>query len=443
MERQQDRSMTSAGVPPPSDHPHETDVPEPVSTGWARREGGDVDPVRGPGLVRAATAAAGQLLPAGIQHDLAPPLGHDLRSIRIHADDAAARAAAALGARALTVGEHIVFGADEYRPNTEAGRRVLTHELGHVVQQREGMPASGVCHGSLAVHGEGDAGERDADRRGQGLRGLAVGRSGAAHAYGSAAGFLVQRLLREPYPWDGVVTPARGANVRSTPGSGDPATVLFALPKGARITVLGASGNWLRIETSFRGAAEVGYVLHSLVDDASAAAMAGTVGTTMVWRPSGPGSGTDFENWASAATETPFPAVSASTVMNCWEAVLLAAYRAGAISWTQIHNLYTSTPIADWVTAMSRGPLHTYTVGGPNPRMPQRGDIVFFDGIAHVAMATGSGSDVYTFWPPPNTPFSLGGTTDMVKVFSIEALVAWWSANLPPAPRVQFAAPSW
>jgi hypothetical protein len=75
--------------------------------------------------------------------------------------------------------------------------------------------------------------------------------------------------------------------------------------------------------------------------------------------------------------------------------------------------------------------------------MPQRGDLVFFNGLAHVALATGSGSEVYTFWPPPNTPFTAGGTTDKVKVFTIEALVTWWTANLPPAPVVEFAAPAW
>jgi hypothetical protein len=175
------------------------------------------------------------------------------------------------------------------------------------------------------------------------------------------------------------------------------------------------------------------------VYDATAASMAGSVGTTMVWSQSGPGSGTAFETWASAPKETPFPTVSATTVMNCWEAVLLSAYRAGAITWAWIHNLYTVVPIVDWVTAMSRGPLHTYAVPGP---VPQRGDIVFFDGIAHVALATGSGSNVYTFWPPPNK-LSIPGTTDKVKVVTIEALVTWWSANMPPAPTVKFGAPKW
>jgi hypothetical protein len=92
---------------------------------------------------------------------------------------------------------------------------------------------------------------------------------------------------------------------------------------------------------------------------------------------------------------------------------------------------------------MSKGALHTYAVPGPNFPMPQRGDIVFFDGIAHVALATGNGSEVYTFWPPPNTPFTAGGTTDKVKVFTIEALVLWWAANMPPQPVVEFGPPSW
>jgi hypothetical protein len=171
--------------------------------------------------------------------------------------------------------------------------------------------------------------------------------------------------------------------------------------------------------------------------------MAGSVGTTMVWEPSGPGSGTDFESWASAATETPFPAVTATTVMNCWEAVLLSAYRAGALSWTWIHNLYTITPVRDWVATMSRGSLHNYAIPGPNLRMPQRGDLVFFNGIDHVALATGSGSDVYTFWPPPNTPFTPGGTTDKVKVFTIEALASWWSTRRRASPTIQFGSPAW
>jgi hypothetical protein len=59
----------------------------------------------------------------------------DLDAVRIHADAHAARSAAAVGARAYTVGRDIVFGAGEYRPHTPAGGALLAHELTHVTQQ--------------------------------------------------------------------------------------------------------------------------------------------------------------------------------------------------------------------------------------------------------------------------------------------------------------------
>ena len=44
------------------------------------------------------------------------------------------------GAEALTVGKHIAFRAGRFRPGSEAGDRVLAHELAHVVQQRGREP---------------------------------------------------------------------------------------------------------------------------------------------------------------------------------------------------------------------------------------------------------------------------------------------------------------
>src|SRR5262249_44442158 len=42
---------------------------------------------------------------------------------------------------AYTVGPHVVFGADQYSPGTSTGRRLLAHELAHVVQQGQSRPA--------------------------------------------------------------------------------------------------------------------------------------------------------------------------------------------------------------------------------------------------------------------------------------------------------------
>jgi Domain of unknown function (DUF4157) len=56
--------------------------------------------------------------------------------VRIHADGAAADSAAHFGAAAFSAGNHIVFAPGEYAPNTDAGFRLLTHEMAHVYQQQ-------------------------------------------------------------------------------------------------------------------------------------------------------------------------------------------------------------------------------------------------------------------------------------------------------------------
>jgi hypothetical protein len=64
-----------------------------------------------------------------------PQFGHDFSRVRIHGDATAAESATAVNALAYTVGRDIVFAADQYAPATAAGRRLLAHELTHVVQQ--------------------------------------------------------------------------------------------------------------------------------------------------------------------------------------------------------------------------------------------------------------------------------------------------------------------
>jgi Domain of unknown function (DUF4157) len=61
--------------------------------------------------------------------------GHDFSQVRVHTDTAAAASAAAVGALAYTVGQDVVFARGNYAPGTRKGRRLLTHELAHVVEQ--------------------------------------------------------------------------------------------------------------------------------------------------------------------------------------------------------------------------------------------------------------------------------------------------------------------
>lgn len=79
-------------------------------------------------------AGTGRPLDAAARAFFEPRFGRDLREVRVHDDRTADTQARQLGARAFAVGSDIAFRRGEYDPATEAGRRLLAHELAHVVQ---------------------------------------------------------------------------------------------------------------------------------------------------------------------------------------------------------------------------------------------------------------------------------------------------------------------
>lgn len=68
--------------------------------------------------------------------------GVDLGRVRIFSDSSSAREAESINAKAFTTRERIVFGPGAYAPETASGRRLLAHELAHVVQQRTSQAPS-------------------------------------------------------------------------------------------------------------------------------------------------------------------------------------------------------------------------------------------------------------------------------------------------------------
>jgi hypothetical protein len=68
--------------------------------------------------------------------------GQDFSRVRVHTDGKAAQSARAMDARAYTSGPNIVFGSGQYSPQSEEGRRLLAHELAHVVQQTTARSSS-------------------------------------------------------------------------------------------------------------------------------------------------------------------------------------------------------------------------------------------------------------------------------------------------------------
>lgn len=80
----------------------------------------------------------GTPLPESTRAFFEPRLGADLGAVRVHTDTHAARLSGALHARAFTVGNDVAFSAGHYAPHSEDGRRLLAHELAHVVQAGTG-----------------------------------------------------------------------------------------------------------------------------------------------------------------------------------------------------------------------------------------------------------------------------------------------------------------
>jgi Domain of unknown function (DUF4157) len=117
----------------------------------------------GRGLQRSASPlGAGRPLGGDLRSGMEARFGHDFSRVRVHSGERSAAAARAYGALAYTTGSDIVFGPGQYRPDTATGRRLLAHELAHVVQQAGA--ASDVQAKDMSK--VGDASERAADAAG-------------------------------------------------------------------------------------------------------------------------------------------------------------------------------------------------------------------------------------------------------------------------------------
>jgi hypothetical protein len=103
-----------------------------------------------PRIQRLSQESSGQMVaaPTSVEHALAdpgkplePPLrqemerrfAHDFSQVRVHSGPAADQSTRDVSAYAYTVGHDIAFAAGRYAPATHAGRRLVAHELAHVV----------------------------------------------------------------------------------------------------------------------------------------------------------------------------------------------------------------------------------------------------------------------------------------------------------------------
>ena len=80
----------------------------------------------------------GEPLDASTRGFMEPRFGHDFSQVRVHTDARAADSANAIGARAYTAGYDVFFAAGQFSPVSAEGKKLLAHELSHVLQQSKG-----------------------------------------------------------------------------------------------------------------------------------------------------------------------------------------------------------------------------------------------------------------------------------------------------------------
>jgi hypothetical protein len=110
--------------------------------------------------------SGGQPLSKETRNFFEPRFGSDFSGVRIHADSNANQLARSLNAKAFTRGNDIVFGSGWYKPENSSGKRLLGHELTHVVQQNIGgvEPKLNSGQAKLVVGSPNDKYEQESDR---------------------------------------------------------------------------------------------------------------------------------------------------------------------------------------------------------------------------------------------------------------------------------------
>jgi len=89
-------------------------------------------------ILKQSLESGGRPLPESVRAYFEPRFGHDFTEVRVHTDSKSGESARAIDASAFTIGRHVVFDEGHYEPYSVSGRRLLAHELTHVIHQTGG-----------------------------------------------------------------------------------------------------------------------------------------------------------------------------------------------------------------------------------------------------------------------------------------------------------------
>lgn len=183
----------------------------------------DQQPSNAAGSKSIDSPAAGRALPAPLRESMEDSFDSDFSQVRIHED----ANAGSIGAAAFARGEDLFFAPGRFNPLSQTGRRMIGHELAHIVQQRQRRVPGAV--GSPAVRWDRNLEDEANTAAGRAIRGepvpsvlrAAAGRNAAGAGLGgrSAAPDVIQPWFDAAGKWHAGAVPA-GYTQQVNPNTG-------------------------------------------------------------------------------------------------------------------------------------------------------------------------------------------------------------------------------
>ena len=174
-----------------------------------------------PESVHSALHGTGTALPSNDRAAMEAYFGYNFANVRIYDDALAARSADDVQADAYSFGNKIVFANSVYRPGDQRSRRVLAHELTHVVQQpRAGNRPCGIERVDAAAEREAHARAINFDQGRSPRSGLGTASSGLIHCQPKGARNDLAEEIRSVWRRSGGITVAFYGGKVHGPGAG-------------------------------------------------------------------------------------------------------------------------------------------------------------------------------------------------------------------------------
>lgn len=344
-------------------------------------------------LVNEVLHSPGQPLDFPTRAFMEKRFGHDFSRVRVHSGETAEQSARDMRALAYTMGHDIVFGMGRFSPGTHEGRRLIAHELTHVVQQRQG------AYPKLQRSALRDFNDEDVKHDPSKLTDAQIEATREFKAY-------MDSKLK--WQWQYKVTREEA---------------LLACRLVIRRMREGEAVIWERDAGDFLNRARK--QLGTLKETEKLVGKLKWVGGSKEQFESPGTAESDFVRWLLAGGPEPTDVGK----MNCWEMILFGATRGKIVSKDQVQNIYKTAaekgnPPAEIENQLC-GVSSNVTFNPADPRSPEPlpGDIIIFSVIEnHAAIALGTtmiGGDhlVISLHASPAAPHS------QVEITTLEQLL--------------------